>query len=299
MRLRFSGHQSFPLRYPWLPKAVAALGNDPQLFRAEDALVRLGVGKNMVDSIQHWADVCGVIEREGDAWRVTSFGQTLFGRMGVDPYLEQHATYWLLHWQLCSSLSGAAAWYLAFTKWNRSYFSKEDLVEWLLRVAAHEGGTRASRNSIGRDVDVLVRTYLTRAVKGRRAPEDSFDGPLTQLGLLIEAEPGVFEFRRGAHPTLSTDVLGYAIQEYWAAQQTTQETVSLDTLLHSEGSPGGAFQLSEQSISTLCQALPRAWGLTYDESAGMKRLVRERTLAAEERLSLLRSSYQSIGRAAA
>ena len=46
---RFSGHETFPCRYAWLPKAVQWLAEDPALFRNEDqAMVKLGVGKNMV-----------------------------------------------------------------------------------------------------------------------------------------------------------------------------------------------------------------------------------------------------------
>ncbi|MBC8136407.1 MAG: DUF4007 family protein [Fibrella sp.] len=50
----FSGHQTFVFRYPWLKKGVDALTRDPAVFRSPDAIVRLGVGKNMVDAIRHW-----------------------------------------------------------------------------------------------------------------------------------------------------------------------------------------------------------------------------------------------------
>jgi len=45
---RFSGHETFPCRYTWLPKAVRNLSENENLFTDEDeAMVRLGVGKNM------------------------------------------------------------------------------------------------------------------------------------------------------------------------------------------------------------------------------------------------------------
>ena len=50
---RISGHESFPCRYTWLPKAVQGLAHDVKLFGDEDqAMVTLGVGKNMVRSIR-------------------------------------------------------------------------------------------------------------------------------------------------------------------------------------------------------------------------------------------------------
>ena len=55
MQYRFSGHESFPCRYAWLPKAFAAIAEDPLAFADEEkAMIRLGVGKNMVRSIRFW-----------------------------------------------------------------------------------------------------------------------------------------------------------------------------------------------------------------------------------------------------
>ncbi len=51
--MRFSGHESFVCRYAWLPKAFRAIVQDPAAFRDEEqAMVSLGVGKNMVRSIR-------------------------------------------------------------------------------------------------------------------------------------------------------------------------------------------------------------------------------------------------------
>ncbi len=126
LNYRFSGHETFPCRYAWLPKAVRGLREDPALFSNEDdAMVRLGVGKNMVRAIRFWADAAGVIQNEkskaqngndpetapsepmlldkakreystgkrtgnsaGD-WVVSDFGNAIFGRNGHDQFLGQ------------------------------------------------------------------------------------------------------------------------------------------------------------------------------------------------------------------
>jgi hypothetical protein len=45
---RISGHETFPCRYTWLPKAVRGLDADSRLFADEErAMVDLGVGKNV------------------------------------------------------------------------------------------------------------------------------------------------------------------------------------------------------------------------------------------------------------
>ena len=47
----FSGHETFPFRYTWLKKGVDAVRDDPSVFTSDRATITLGVGKNMVRSI--------------------------------------------------------------------------------------------------------------------------------------------------------------------------------------------------------------------------------------------------------
>ena len=61
--LSFAGHETFVFRYGWLTKAVEAVLSDPEIFSRDDAIVRLGVGKNMVRSIRHWGLATGVLRR--------------------------------------------------------------------------------------------------------------------------------------------------------------------------------------------------------------------------------------------
>jgi hypothetical protein len=94
MAFRFSGHETFPCRYAWLPKAYGALAADPVVFAQEDdAMIVLGVGKNMVRSIRFWTQVAGIAmpRREG-GYEITPFGQAIFARQGYDPFLEDART---------------------------------------------------------------------------------------------------------------------------------------------------------------------------------------------------------------
>src|SRR5207249_5707998 len=80
---RFSGHETFPCRYTWLPKAVRNLSKDQSLFSDEDrAMVRLGVGKNMVRAIRFWADAAAILSNGGhrsERLGVSPFGHRVFG----------------------------------------------------------------------------------------------------------------------------------------------------------------------------------------------------------------------------
>src|SRR5262249_48593611 len=118
-RASFSGHETFPFRYAWLPKAIRAVQGNSEFFGSEDAMVILGVGKNMVASIRHWALTTDVLrevpQTRGGSLEVTEFGERLLGSTGWDPYLEDAATLWLLHWQIGKCPGRATTWYWFFS----------------------------------------------------------------------------------------------------------------------------------------------------------------------------------------
>ena len=115
---------------PWLKKAVDAVDADPYALHADDAMVRLGVGKNMVSSIRHWGLATGMLA-EGSARRgsrsrplaPTDLGRLLFLDGGWDPFLEDPGTLWLLHWQLASRPEPATTWWWVFNQYPGTIFS--------------------------------------------------------------------------------------------------------------------------------------------------------------------------------
>ena len=61
---KFAGHETFSLRYGWPKKAVDATAADPLVFTRDEAVITLGVGKNMVRSIRHWGLMTGILEED-------------------------------------------------------------------------------------------------------------------------------------------------------------------------------------------------------------------------------------------
>ena len=127
-RFRFSGHETFPCRYTWLPKAVRGVQESPDLFSDEDAaMVRLGVGKNMVRAIRFWADASEVItQAPKQGISISDFGNAVFGHAGHDEFLEDIKTLWLIHWKLSASVTESLfAWHYLLNFWHRPDFTKE------------------------------------------------------------------------------------------------------------------------------------------------------------------------------
>ena len=55
-------HETFTPRYGWLKKGYDAVKADNAIFKAPDAVERLGVGKNMVSSIRFWCTAFHIIK---------------------------------------------------------------------------------------------------------------------------------------------------------------------------------------------------------------------------------------------
>ena len=89
MPMKFSGHETFACRYAWLPKALQAIQRDPRVFTDEDeAIVELGVGKNMVRSIRFWVEASGMAKPAQKGLEPTKLGLLIFGEKGRDPFIE-------------------------------------------------------------------------------------------------------------------------------------------------------------------------------------------------------------------
>ncbi|MCY4122427.1 MAG: DUF4007 family protein [Acidobacteria bacterium] len=280
-RMSFSGHETFPFRYTWLKKAVDAAARDGCAFHADDAAVRLGVGKNMVASIRHWGVVTGMLE-EGPGrcggrvrqLRATDLGRSLLGDEGWDPFLEDPGTLWLLHWQIASRPAGATTWWWVFNQCPATVFTRGELLDALQAVVSQRGATRVTGATLKRDLDVFLRTY---APQGRRSTvlEDTLDCPLAELGVLrASSRDQTYALVRANHDTLPDGIFAWALAEHLVRQPARAQTVTLEHLAFGAGAPGRVFCLDEPGLLgrlDRIEALTEG-GVVFDETAGLKQV---------------------------
>ena len=298
-RASFSGHETFPFRYTWLKKAVDAVADDGCAFYDEDAVVRLGVGKNMVASIRHWGVVTGMLEgapgRCGGRVRqlqATDLGRNLFRDGGWDPFLEDPGTLWLLHWQIASRPAGATTWWWVFNQFPGTIFTRGELLDALQTLGSQRGWTRLTAATLKRDVDVFLRTY---APQGRRNTvlEDTLDCPLAELGIIrASRRDQTYALVRGDHETLPDEVFAWALAEHLARRASGVQTVTLEELSFGDGAPGRVFCLDEPGLLgrlDRIEALTEG-GVVFDETAGLKQVYVHR---APDPTTLLHRYYRS------
>jgi hypothetical protein len=284
IRGSFAGHQTFAFRYSWPKKAVDEVAADGRVFGREDAMVRFGVGKNMVASIRHWALALGLIEEDPDVpnnrgrvLRVTRLGEALLGSEGWDPYLEDPGTLWLLHWQLANEPDAATTWWWTFNRFPAMQFTRRELQLQLSRFVKQYAGDRVAPASLKRDIDCFVLTYARsrRAHPSHGVREDALDCPLVELGLVIE-DPGAQTYRlaRQERRTLPRGIFAYALTTYLRKQAAENRSVSLDDLAFGAGSPGRVFGLAEEDLLRRLEQIETLTkgAVAFDETAGLKQL---------------------------
>jgi hypothetical protein len=286
----FSGHETFPFRYPWLKKGFDAALEDGEVFLRDDATTTLGVGKNMVRSIRHWCLTAGVLEEssQGPALRPSALGTLLLADDGLDPYLEDPATLWLLHWQITTNRARATTWFWAFSHFNEPEFTRDALSSVLLKWTQTLPGRPVAESSLRRDVEVFLRTYVpSRASRGDIA-EDSLDCPLTELSLIVQASDGrSHRFQRGSQRGLPDGTLLYAVLAFWESFSPATETLAMHDLARQAGSPGRIFKIDESSLVERLEAIERITQgkLSYGETAGLRQLYRREQITSSDALT--------------
>ncbi len=247
----FSGHETFPFRYPWLKKGFDAVREDGEVFLRDDAVTTLEVGKNMVRSIRHWCLAAGVVEEnpERSGLRPTDFGTLLFDDGGLDPYLEDPATLWLLHWQIASNRARATTWFWTFSHFHEPEFTREALTSALFRWTQTLSGKLVAESSVRRDVEVFLRTYVRSRQSRGDVTEDSLDCPLVELSLVVQPGDGqTYQFRRGAQRSLPDGILLFAVLAFWEAFAPSTETLAVHDIARQPGSPGRLFKIEESAL---------------------------------------------------
>jgi hypothetical protein len=273
----FARHETFHPRCGWLKKGFDAAIQNSGIFLEEDAPIRLGVGKNMARSIRYWCNAFKVLEEDTARQKArteqpTDFGCKLLSDDGWDPFLENPASLWLLHWNLLSLPCYATAWNFTFNYFRSVEFSVDDLFVALCDYR-DSLSTRIADSSLKKDITCILRMYAEQDAK-TRLNEDSLDCPFTELGILATAgDSKHYTFRVGAKPNLPAQIIVSACLEFTSWMGENAHTISISRLTFDIGSPGMAFKLNESAISEAIGQVGTVWdSVTLSDTAGLIQL---------------------------
>lgn len=154
----FSGHETFRCKTHWLKRGYDFMCNNGN-FNADDAVIRLGVGKNMVSSIKFWMKAFGFINDENAITNIADY--LLDDIRGKDPYFENIGTLWLLHFLLINN-DYSSIYKATFVDYHRlrNEINKIKLQNFIKSVCFSDLYSKQyNESTVKKDIDVLLHNY--------------------------------------------------------------------------------------------------------------------------------------------
>ena len=251
---RFAGHETFHCKHFWLKKGYD-FTSERNSFKENDAVVILGVGKNMVSSIQFWMNAFGIYEED----EISEFGNNIFNNDGFDAFLEDEGSLWLLHYKLLSK-NYSSIYKLAFINFRKtrisSEFTSKQLEDFLSKLLISEG-FNFSQKSIENDVKVFIRNYVSLYKKGAKSLEDDFSSLLINLDIISIVPDShieglqVFKLQYNAKENLPSEVLLFSILDSFDGEMSIavndiQNEISDLFLCNREGTEAKLIELQDK-----------------------------------------------------
>lgn len=277
MKYLFSGHESFICKHFWLKKGVDFITANGD-FKYETAVMELGVGKNMVNSIEHWMKSYGLMDKTNN---LTELSEKIFiTRGGYDTYIESLATIWLLHYYLIkNNRSSLYSIYFNDFRKGRTDFTKEQFLSFLKRQIEDEAKS-ANDNTINNDISVFIRSYLKPSYKDTKIEiEEDFLSLMIDLDLMksykSENAEGKsvewYQVENKIQIDLPPEIVFFSILD----NETYGKSISFQELLNGYNSPGVIFALNEEGLYNKLEYIVTKYkgqGITLSETAGVREL---------------------------
>lgn len=247
IKLTFSGHETFHCRHLWLKKGYDFIKKGRK-FTDNDAVVELGVGKNMVSSISFWMKAFGIIDKDG---LLTDFADYILEDNGKDPYIEDEATLWLLHYQLITQ-NIASTYSLIFNEFRREKieFTRDNFIAFVVRKAEELNMSQINKNTVSTDFEVLTKMYLRTDAQSKDR-EDTFSGLLTELNIIQEEKRKVddktvtfYSITTEEKSEIPDEVLLYAILD----NDNFDKSISLYTIEQEPDQAGSIFAIGRTGL---------------------------------------------------
>lgn len=274
----FSGHESFPCKSLWLKKGYdfVAGGND---FNSPEAVIGLGVGKNMVASIRFWLKAFGITEND----ELTELGHYLFDDSnGKDKYLEDIATLWLLHFNLIF-LEEATLYKLFFCglQKERTHFEREQVLTYVkLRMVESGKLTLFNANTVKKDIGVLLQNYT---LPRKAQSNEDFSSLMIDLDLIRQSSEGKgYYFNVDGKRKVTKEIFLYGLLKM--KEQEGDNTIPFDTI---QERVGLVFCMQDYETIEMLKLLASEYSqyFIYNDVAGIKQVQFIKTLDVKQVLN--------------
>lgn len=290
--LKFSGHDTFHCRQQWLSKGIKVVENeDVGVFSLpEVAISKLGVGKNMVQSIQHWLKAFGLINEKYEILEISK--KIFLPENEFDPYLEDEGTLWLLQYKICHT-NYASIYKLVFSEFFNDKinleFSETQVIQFIAKKLRDAKIREVSNNTLSSDFKVFVRSYAT-PVKSLKTIEDDFNSPFLELNLISQLSyknafgDTVYRINKDSEKYIPLSIFAYCLLDYMG----DRSIISYDEI---RNTIGAYFCLSIEGLENLIDSLCVDYQeFVYKNDAGIRQ-IQVKNISRDYQNNLLQSYY--------
>ena len=275
-KVSFGRNETFNLRYSWLNKGLKEFKENTNIFVSDEAPLVLGVGKNMVNSIKYWLGAYQIIDFSTDTAVQTDFGELIDK---YDPYLENPATLWLLHWKLCTNPDNATFYYWFFNYFKKTKFTKIELINEVVEWLDDKGCKKISPSTLDRDTLLLLKTFSNSSEETKNF-EESLENPFYALNLLSKNTDGSYSTIYEPRESINIQVLGMCLIEIFEStevndllnQSAKRLQMPVGEFLYEVPSVTKIFRINEtyfyQLLEELISEYPNVFSFT--DTAGQK-----------------------------
>lgn len=236
-------------------------------FNSPDAVIRLGVGKNMVASIRYWLKAFGLY----DGTNTTQIADYLFDEeTGRDKYLEDIASLQLLHFYLVHR-EEATLYNMLFCGLQRERlsFDKEQVQSYVELRMAEEGKKKVyNANTVKKDISVFLLNY---SVPRRQCSNEDFSSLMIDLEMIrqySEDKEGYYFNQEGKRQIMQS-VFVHALL---TLQEESQDlSLPFETI---QDKIGLSFCMNEMESIEMLRSLSENYPniLSYSDVAGIRQI---------------------------
>jgi hypothetical protein len=250
--LAYGQHQSFYLRDRWLSKALRYLLEDKRFFYNKDSFEKVGLGKNMLQSLRFWVIATRVVEEKVDKDQkrvhyITPLGEVIYK---FDRFVRFNETASILHYEMTKEKEPATAWYWFFNIFPQQVVSKDELLQSFVYWVNEQETREVSIKSLKRDIECLLKLYT--AGHSTFDPEEVIHSPIHKIGLIEENNNIIYKKVPGIDD-IGITALMYSLLDYKVRKGI--DTVSVDEIANEKGLWGKIFNMDRSSVVNALELL--------------------------------------------
>ena len=265
--MRFGAHQTFHLRASWLHKGLSAIEQDPKLFFRKTVVEKLGLGKNMVESLRYWLEATQLVEKKENELSMTEIAKEIFK---CDRFLELDGTLQLIHYLLASNEESATTWHWFFNKFSANEFETDSLNIYLQSYISTNTDRKIHETTLSKDINCLLRMYRAENYDSKYDPETNNPSPFSRFQW-VEKNDTKYTRRNLHSEEIEPLIFVYALYLFWTNNLQEAQSINIEQIAGQENSPGLIFGLSLEQCVEIIEVINRNYPgkyLTHNKSGG-------------------------------